>query len=1623
MKKYLNQHHPLGGLTGALARGLTAGSASETTWAFRSYGVGFGGFGERTTSSKAKEIPKVKAKSRMFTPKMEGTKQHIPKEFFLSQKRKDQKSLLFYNQILDKKGTKKILSWFLDNYGPTRTSQFIEQLKSVGFHFATEAGLSLGFDDLKIPEKKSILLNTAESDVLECEKKFFQGKITAVERYQKLIDIWTTTSENLKDEVIQNFQDTDLLNPLYMMAFSGARGNISQVRQLVGMRGLMSDSAGGIIDFPIRSNFREGLTVTEYAISCYGARKGLIDTALRTADSGYLTRRLVDVAHGIMIGRSECTTKENFEISPLKANGKSGSEAILLSLEKRIIGRVLAEDILGAFPETGSSTSGESYGKKTSRIPIARKNQEISPSLAQKIVQYKKETLQVRSPLTCLHFQNLREDICQLCYGWSLAHGRLVSIGEAVGILAAQSIGEPGTQLTMRTFHTGGIFSTDIEAKIFAPHEGFVSFSKKVKGRKVRTFHGETAFFTFEPIQLKIQKNLGNDFGGISGAELMNSTEQSKADVKSHIKKTSYEDSFSIFRLPSQSLIFVYPGQFIRKNLLLAEVSQLMSAKKSSKTLSEKREQEEALLGRSSRLQNENGQSAVRSRKTRSNSKQESRSTPSSLPSLPSLPSLEDSSSSEGEEDSSSQEIPKVKESERPSPFFPVSNGHKIAQGRSGSALKDAQNFPEKDVPSFSEEENDLEKEEENKPNSKRVLSEIEGQIYFHRLAERRQITEFEKVSHVKGVGSLWVLAGKKVFAPGPFQSGDFVTKSRKPTGTKIAFQHEALLRLRPSGVTAWEKSKFNLENSSPSPSDEDESSKEGKEGKEWSTFDKENEVFSSTLLGPRLVIPKGITSALKRERSQNRKIFFKRNVMNSNAFSEMDLKKDVVLYGIQKSISYYELPVKKWNFALEIPQNGASELNRGFSPLSRKQSPLQCNWVKKQAETAYPGMSILAFTKASSFNNRLRRSSKIIPTFENNDFVAQSHFLGFRDLLPSGSSLPSLQDSLPRKVILQYPEGKSRQGEEDEALQKQSLGKGSKYPYLWNLRAAVKASSTAASLSLFPGILKIFTFAESGFFSDISNYVFSERASGRLEVSNRKFKSSEVESFRDFTSLKSEFKISGLEFHHGELRFLSGGLSQKNKKGKHNLGETGKAGSQPLFNETESSSQVISMKSFGDSNLLGKTNQELQEETPSASPKFDNESISAKKTVKEEGLNLRTFDLRFYKKSFSTGLGSEDVVLYAEEGKEYTKNSFPSLPSLQDSSEKLQYPEGNSRQGEGQRKIGELIRFGEEMEKNLSVDKTLQIIRRSRSFSSSLKTQEEEKRKSNKKGFYSYTFRRVHPYLISNHSPLAVSHGDIVETRQFLFELFYQQSKTGDIVQGLPKIEQLFEARRTSLHVIETVHVRLKEKFQQLSSKYPLYEAARLSIRFIQRVLIDEIQLVYQSQGVDIADKHLEIIIRQMTSKVIIHEKGKSPFFPDDIIDFHQIGQFEIEFRKSLQSQNSSFDSRVSPSLSSFSEISHQQISGANLPSSKQMFSGLTTVSSSSSGIVFEPIVLGLTKIAFLTQSFISAASFQETKRVLMNSALQSRVDFLYGLKENVIVGRFIRAGTGFRTSLFPSA
>ena len=249
-------------------------------------------------------------------------------------------NLSFFNGCFDKGRLKSLISWSILNCGEEFTIELVENLKNLGFEYATKAGISLSLDDLQIPLTKARLVSEAELQVTSAQLDYQRGHVTAVEKFQQLIDTWHRTSETLKENVIQYFRATDILNPVYMMAFSGARGNISQVRQLVGMRGLMADPQGQIIEFPIRSNFREGLTLTEYVISCYGARKGLVDTALRTADSGYLTRKLVSVSHHVIVCQFDCGTPRGILLSDMTEGDK-----ITVFLENRLIGRVLAENI------------------------------------------------------------------------------------------------------------------------------------------------------------------------------------------------------------------------------------------------------------------------------------------------------------------------------------------------------------------------------------------------------------------------------------------------------------------------------------------------------------------------------------------------------------------------------------------------------------------------------------------------------------------------------------------------------------------------------------------------------------------------------------------------------------------------------------------------------------------------------------------------------------------------------------------------------------------------------------------------------------------------------------------------------------------------------------------------------------------------------------------------------------------------------------------------------------------------------------------------------------------------------------------------------------------------------
>ncbi len=340
----------------------------------------------------------------------------------------------FVNGLLKKKGLGQLVQYCYLKFGLQTTVQMLDEIKALGFLYATRAGISIGIDDMVVPGEKYSLVRDAEKEVVAVENQYQDGAITHGERYNKIIEIWSKVTERVSDEMFQAMEEDDrtgrYLNPIYIMADSGARGSKQQIRQLSGMRGLMAKPSGEIIETPITANFREGLNVLQYFISTHGARKGLADTALKTADSGYLTRRLVDVAQDVIITENDCGTTEGIYVEPIIESGE-----IIEPLRDRIVGRVALED-----------------QKDYEGNVIVAVNHEITEDLAAAIQSAGIERVKIRSVLTC----ESKRGVCVACYGRNLATGRLVERGEAVGVIAAQSIGEPGTQLTMRTFHIGG---------------------------------------------------------------------------------------------------------------------------------------------------------------------------------------------------------------------------------------------------------------------------------------------------------------------------------------------------------------------------------------------------------------------------------------------------------------------------------------------------------------------------------------------------------------------------------------------------------------------------------------------------------------------------------------------------------------------------------------------------------------------------------------------------------------------------------------------------------------------------------------------------------------------------------------------------------------------------------------------------------------------------------------------------------------------------------------------------------------------------------------------------------------------------------------------------------------
>jgi DNA-directed RNA polymerase subunit beta' len=396
----------------------------------------------------------------------------------------DELSFDVINKLMNKKELANLIDHCYRLCGDKTTVLLADRLKDLGFKYATISGLSFAVGNMIIPENKKNIVAQADKDVLKIQKQYMDGLITDGERYNKVIDIWAQATEKIAAEMLTGISTEELagpdgkkrriesFNPIYMMADSGARGSGQQLRQLAGMRGLMAKPSGEIIETPITANFREGLTVLQYFISTHGARKGLADTALKTANSGYLTRRLVDVAQDCIITEQDCETTDGIYVSALMEGGE-----IIETAGERVLGRVALLEIRDPFTDE----------------VIVKANEAIDEALAEKIDRAGIERVNIRSVLTC----RAKHGVCAMCYGRDLAHGHIVNIGEAVGIVAAQSIGEPGTQLTMRTFHIGGTAKFDEHSTLEARHDGVIRFVNlnAVKTREndyvVMNRHGE----------------------------------------------------------------------------------------------------------------------------------------------------------------------------------------------------------------------------------------------------------------------------------------------------------------------------------------------------------------------------------------------------------------------------------------------------------------------------------------------------------------------------------------------------------------------------------------------------------------------------------------------------------------------------------------------------------------------------------------------------------------------------------------------------------------------------------------------------------------------------------------------------------------------------------------------------------------------------------------------------------------------------------------------------------------------------------------------------------------------------------------------------------------------------
>jgi DNA-directed RNA polymerase subunit beta' len=1182
---------------------------------------------------------------------------------------------------------------------------------------------------LVVPPAKKEMLEQAEVQIKTTQERYAKGEITEVERFQKVIDTWNSTSEELKDEVVRNFEATDRLNSVYMMAFSGARGNLSQVRQLVGMRGLMADPQGQIIDLPIKTNFREGLTVTEYIISSYGARKGLVDTALRTADSGYLTRRLVDVSQDVIVREIDCGTQRGITLTAMMDGDKT-----LIPLEDKLFGRVLAEDVV--HPVTGEV--------------IGKRNQDIDLDLAAQISQIREEVY-LRSPLTC----ESARSVCQHCYGWSLAHGEMVNLGEAIGIIAAQSIGEPGTQLTMRTFHTGGVFTGEVAEQIKADVAGTIKFAKGLSTRLVRTRHGD------DRQQVEVSGDLV---------------------LKGKGKEKRYQ-------LTAGSLLWVKDGDKVEEGEMLCE-----------------------------------------------------------------------------------------------------------------RALAKVQRSTEKAT--------------------KDVSTNLAGEVLFADLVAEEKIDRQGNMTRsAQRSGLLWVLSGEVYnLLPGAepvVKNGGQVKVGDVLAETKLISGQGGVVRL--------------IEGS------------------------REVEIITASVTLDQAHVRRSITGGREQyiiEAASGNSFLLKATpgtkVQNTDVVAELiDERYRTSSGGI---IKYAGLEVIKGR--RKVQKETYYEVVKGGTLL----------WIPEESHEVNKDISLLLvengdYVEAGTevVKDIYCQTSGYVEVIQKNDIL--------REIIIKSGELHLIDDpDILTELSLEEGEG--------QLLQPNTPGP-------WGVTEELKYAEIIESTSGLGMLLRPveeFAVADEAPVPSQGSINESGGASIQLRAVQRLFfKDGERVSSVDGVSLLTTQLVleiePGVSAAKDSLANISADIELKlddesDEESEEQLGQLQLVILESLVLRRDSDIDPLGGNIH--TRLLVEDGQEIPPGAVIARTEIQCRENGQVRGIKEAGEAIRRILI----------MRESDVVQVELDSKH-----------------------------EPMVKKGDLVVAGQEISPGVCAEESGYVV--------SVEA-------------HKIVLRLARPYRVSTGAVLHIDDGDLVQRGDNLVLLIYERAKTGDIIQGLPRIEELLEARKpkdacvlsrgpgvcqveysddetvtlkiigddgeitdypigmgqnllvadnTKVGVGEPLtdgppnpHEILDTFFNYYVEEKGMFEAALIGMKEAQKFLVDQVQQVYQSQGIDISDKHIEVIVRQMTAKVRIDDGGDTTMLPGELVELRQVDQ-------------------INEAMS---------------------FTGGAPAR-------YTPLLLGITKASLNTDSFISAASFQETTRVLTEAAIEGKSDWLRGLKENVIIGRLIPAGTGF--------